>query len=207
MFANDRINGYGTLTKADGTTLVGIFRNDRLNGMATVTMPDGSSYSGNWRNGTMSGQGTLTASNGERYVGEWLNGKQNGRGTYINNAGKATTGIWRDGVLIPVAPPIRSAQGPNVIRPQSLEALAKQGNAEAQYQYGMKFISGQADQMQPRIALEWLLKAAAQGHESAKKQVAGMYDLGVRMSALESSIQLSDSLPGQGQVVTPSKTP
>jgi TPR repeat protein len=67
---------------------------------------------------------------------------------------------------------------------------ANQGDADAQYHYGMQFINGTGDEVKPRIAIEWLMKAQAQGHEGAKKQISSMFDLGFQLSNLESAIRV-----------------
>lgn len=96
-------------------------------------------------------------------------------------------GDLRDGVLITSIAPLSASDR---IDPKILAERAKQGNAEAQFQYGMSFLTGPESSNKPRIAIEWLTKAAAQGHESAKRQIANMFDLGVQMSQMDSSIQV-----------------
>jgi len=96
-------------------------------------------------------------------------------------------GDLRDGVLITSVAPLSASDR---IDPKILAERARQGNAEAQFQYGMGFLTGAGSSNKPRIAIEWLTKAAAQGHENAKRQIAGMFDLGVQMSQMDSSIQV-----------------
>jgi TPR repeat protein len=56
----------------------------------------------------------------------------------------------------------------------------------------MQFINGTGDEVKPRVAIEWLLRAQAQGHEGAKKQISSMFDLGIQMSTMAPAIMVYD---------------
>ena len=132
----------------------------------------------------------VTFSDGTKYVGEFKDGKPNGQGTRTSASGVVLqSGLWVDGTSVgsAVIPAVAAK-----IEPKSLVQRATQGDAEAQYHYGMKFINGTGDEVKPRIAIEWLMKAQAQGHEGAKKQIASMFDLGIQMSNLMPSIVVYD---------------
>jgi len=105
--------GFGTLVKAHGTKMIGIWDHGSLSdnslseihyadgshfkGMVTSTnphgpgelrMPDGSVYKGNFDNGQKSGQGTLELREGDQvkysYQGEWQHGHKHGEGIEID---------------------------------------------------------------------------------------------------------------------------
>lgn len=132
-----------------------------------------------------SGKGEYIFANGNRYVGEFRDGKPHGSGEEISITGSVRKGVWVDGVLVSAVTKIKNDSN---ISKEMLIEKARQGDAESQYRYGMSFILGEGDSIKPRIAFEWLLKAAAQGHDPAKKQLASMYDLGIQMSNIPSSI-------------------
>ena len=125
-----------------------------------------------------------------KFVGEFKNGQANGQGTRTSSNGTILqAGRWADGIFLAVVfTPTVAAK----VEPKSLMQKANQGNAEAQYQYGMTFITGTGDAVKPRIAIEWLMKAQAQGHEGAKRQIASMFDLGIQLSSMAPAIKVYD---------------
>lgn len=203
-------NCIGSYKLPDGSAYVGTWVDGDYEGKGTQTFPNGNSYQGDFKNGKRNGTGTYIFFNNDRYVGEFKNGKREGRGTYIvyNGSqyqaefrndipegkgieitldGTVKNGHWVDGIFVAL---VNSSQMAPKDEPKELADKAKQGDAEAQYRYGMTFIIGSSDQIKPRIAIEWLMKAAAQGHVSAKREVASMYDFGVQMSTMESAIKV-----------------
>jgi hypothetical protein len=210
-FKDDKLNGQGTFTFADGRRYVGEWKDDKRDGQGTYTFASGNKYVGEWkdnkRNGQgtfrffnddkyigefkddkLDGQGTYTLANGSKYVGEFKDGKPHGQGTLTSSNGTVLQkGSWTEGILVTV---VISTSTDTTIDSHSLMQRAKQGNAEAQYHYGMQFINGTGDEVKPRIAIEWLMKAQAQGHEGAKKQIASMFDLGIQLSTMAPAIKV-----------------
>jgi hypothetical protein len=190
-------NGQGTSTLANGDQYVGEFSGDKYfggwksgnrHGQGIVTFADGSKWDGEFKDDNFNGKGTITLSDGLKYVGEVRNNKANGQGILTGADGVVRqTGRWVDGIFIGELTPNKAAAK---IEPRTLAERATQGDADAQYRYGMTFILGEGDELKPRVAIEWLMKAQAQGHEGAKKQIVSMYDLGVQMSTLPPSIQV-----------------
>ena len=218
---NGLYDGIGVYTVSEGNkTLVlysGEFKNGSYNGKGTLTLPTGE-YRGHWINGKINGKGTYTHLSAARsylqYEGEWKDGKFEGQGTYLfpdggkyegmfNNGkpdglGKEVTrdglirsGLWKDGIFITILQGNESSPSDIARNRTSLFELASQGNADAQFQYGMTFINGKNDEIKPRVAIEWLQKAASQGHQHAQKQIAAMFDLGIRMSNMDSSVRVN----------------
>ena len=60
----------------------------------------------------------------------------------------------------------------------TLHAAAAEGHAEAQALYGQVLLDGTALPPDPRAALDWFVKAAAQHHPMALNMVGRCYDLG-----------------------------
>lgn len=202
----------GSYTLPDGSRYVGMWRDGDYNGRGTQTFTNGNKYEGEFKNGKRNGIGKYSFSNKDIYIGEFKNGKRNGSGTYhvhmgskyinrfeddnpigegveITSTGKERRGRWIDNVFIAV---LEHPKNTNLVGSSELLENAKSGDAEAQYQYGMKFIIGTNDPIKPRLAVEWLMKAAAQGHISAKSQIESMFDFGIRMTTFESSIKTVD---------------
>jgi hypothetical protein len=117
---DDKRNGQGTYTYANGATYVGEWlktinatakaptpmpvatytlvsgKDDKRNGQGTHTMANGETYVGEYKDDKRNGQGTRTYANGTTYVGEWLDDKRNGQGTFTNAAGTIIEGIWEN---------------------------------------------------------------------------------------------------------------
>ncbi len=182
------LNGKVTSSFADGSTYVGEYKDGYLNGKVTSSFADGSTYVGEYKHGRRNGLGIFTFADGAKYVGEFKDGKPNGIGSEIDSRGLLVrTGRWVDGIFSLIVSPstvfITSDQ-------MTLAERAKQGNAQAQFDYGMTFIAETNVEIQPRIALKWFSESAKQGYGPAQRQIESMFDLGARMSVMESSIQL-----------------
>ena len=64
-------------------TYVGNFKDDKYNGQGIYTWADGKKYVGEFRDGKRHGQGTFVSADGKKkYVGEWKNDKTRGEGTW-----------------------------------------------------------------------------------------------------------------------------
>jgi hypothetical protein len=186
-FKDDSKFGQGTFT-LDGNKYVGEFKHGKRNGQGTHTWANGAKYVGEYIDGKRNGQGIYTFSDGSKYVGEYKDGKPNGIGMEFDPKGVVVrSGRWADGIFsMIVIPPTTSSTSDQ----KTLVERAKQGNAQAQFEYGMTFISETNIEIQPRIALKWFAEAAKQGHGPAQRQIESMFDLGARMSVMESPIQL-----------------
>ncbi len=188
-FKDNKFNGQGTYTFSDGEKYVGEFKDGGSNGKGTSTFPNGEKYVGEYKHGMRHGQGISTFPNGEKYVGEFKLGMPNGQGTRTSSNGTVLqAGRWAHGIFVGLVSTstVAASKGD----PKTLAERATQGDAEAQFQYGMTFISGTYAELQPRIAIKWLSEAAKQGHGPAQRQIASMFDLGVTLSRMESPIQV-----------------
>ena len=64
-------------------TYVGVFKDNKYNGQGVYTWADGKKYVGEFKDGKRNGQGTFTTANGKnKYVGEWKNDKTHGQGIW-----------------------------------------------------------------------------------------------------------------------------
>lgn len=59
-----------------------------------------------------------------------------------------------------------------------LKPYAERGDAEAQYNIGWMYLNGYGLAMNDSLALEWWLRASAQGHTDATFSIAMLYSLG-----------------------------
>jgi hypothetical protein len=184
-------SGSGTLTLPTGE-YAGSWENGKLNGQGSYSRVTGKEkfvqYEGQWLDGKFSGNGTYSFADGRKYVGMFKEGKPEGAGKEISSEGLVRFGNWKDGILIVALQNSEASRSEPATAQSKWLLLATQGNAEAQYHYGMSFILGSGEEVKPRVAIEWLHKAAAQGHENAKKQIVSMFDLGIQMSNLSPSI-------------------
>ena len=97
---DNKINGQGTYTFADGDKYVGEHKDGKPHGQGTATFFDGSKYVGEHKDGKPHGQGTYTDPDGNKYVGEWKNNKKHGQGTFtFVKSGKKWVGEWKDNKL------------------------------------------------------------------------------------------------------------
>lgn len=61
---------------------------------------------------------------------------------------------------------------------KNLEAAARQGDRDAQFRIGVRFLNGGGLDGGPAAAARWFAKAAAQGHDEAQFMLASMYERG-----------------------------
>ena len=117
-FKDDKFNGQGTFTGADGFKYVGEWENDKFHGQGTLTWADGNKYVGEFKSWSMDsyphGQGTFTYADGGKYVGELRRGEFHGLGKYKCSSsnrdlgildckpGRIIKGIWEDNRLVNV---------------------------------------------------------------------------------------------------------
>ena len=73
-------HGYGKCTSLTWI-FVGHYKDDKQDGNGILTFADGGKYVGEYKNGYEDGNGTYTWPNGGKYVGEYKNGKRHGHGT------------------------------------------------------------------------------------------------------------------------------
>lgn len=119
-FVNNKFDGRGRLTYADGAQSIGLFKDNSLfegtgllrekdfvyigqiknfdaSGEGMLTTSDGTKYVGGFLNGDPSGHGRVTYANGDKYIGQFVNGQYNGQGTLTYANGVVKTGFFRDG--------------------------------------------------------------------------------------------------------------
>ena len=78
-------------------------------------------------------------------------------------------------LLLLSAQPILAAQGECPAGTAQLVCLAENGDAEAQYNLGLAYLYGEEGMEEDRMqALQWLDKAAKQGHRLANNMLASM---------------------------------
>jgi TPR repeat protein len=72
---------------------------------------------------------------------------------------------------------------------EELIATAEAGDAEAQYKIGYWLMQSHVDTTQPREGVQWLEKAANQGHPSACFELAEAYEqgLGVPVNSIKAA--------------------
>ena len=61
---------------------------------------------------------------------------------------------------------------------QQLQALAGQGDANAQWMLGQALLTGDLGSTDDAEAVQWLERAAEQGHGLAQRDLGGLYELG-----------------------------
>ena len=111
-FRDDKRTGRGSLTFQDGAKYVGEFRDGKFNGRGTYTFPSGTVYVGEFKDDNFNGLGTLTYADGSKYVGEFRDDKRHGGGSSYSVDGKETTGFWSDGEYIGTKPPEKYPAAP-----------------------------------------------------------------------------------------------
>jgi hypothetical protein len=95
-FEDDKRNGVGTYTFANGDKYVGEFKDGMYNGQGTLTLGNGNTYIGQFKDGMFNGQGTYTLANGDKYVGEFKDAYPNGQGTKTFANGEKYVGEFKD---------------------------------------------------------------------------------------------------------------
>ena len=120
-WGNDKYNGHGTFTFADGEKYVGEWRNNKRSGQGTNYYANGTVEEGIWENDNFlyakkltpdvpeqcpgsynqytwdNCFGTYTFANGGKNVGEWRNGKRHGQGTLTIVDGRVLEGTFENG--------------------------------------------------------------------------------------------------------------
>ena len=96
-YKDGKRNGQGTFTTPDGHKFVGEYKDSKENGQGTYTWPDGNKFVGEYKDGKENGQGTYTWPNGNKFVGEYKDGKENGQGTHTWPSGAKFVGEYKDG--------------------------------------------------------------------------------------------------------------
>jgi hypothetical protein len=97
-FKDGKYHGQGTYTYANGETYVGKFKDHKFNGQGTYTWPDGAKYIGEFKDDAKHGQGNITYADGAKYVGEWRNDKRDGKGTMTYADGTVFVGEWKNNI-------------------------------------------------------------------------------------------------------------
>ncbi len=95
---DDKRNGRGKLTWANGDVYEGDFKNDKRNGRGKETYDNGDFYEGEFKNGKVHGRGKETYANGDVYEGEWKDDKLHGRGKKTFANGDIYEGDFKDDV-------------------------------------------------------------------------------------------------------------
>ena len=173
-FRDGKRNGQGTVTFADGDKYIGESRDDKLHGQGTYTFADGDKYAGEWRDDVKNGQGIYTYADGDKFVGEWKDGNPYGQGTLTFADGEKYVGEFRDGKWHGQGTEI-FFKNPAVLKRQldaqrELQARAKQGNSDAQYNLGLKYDKGQGVPQDDQSAMKWYKLAAKQENSDAQKR-------------------------------------
>jgi hypothetical protein len=85
-------NCFGTWSDGKGYKYVGEWRDDKQNGQGTATWADGDVYTGDWKNGAKHGQGKFIIKIGGSYVGGYRNDSMHGQGTFTYSMGDVYVG-------------------------------------------------------------------------------------------------------------------
>lgn len=89
----------GTLTYNDGQlTYVGEIKNNRMNGQGTLTYANGDVYDGEFVNGVFNGQGKFTSNKGWTYEGEFRSGQPHGEGKLTAKDKTVYKGKFKQGI-------------------------------------------------------------------------------------------------------------
>mmetsp|Transcript_15016 Transcript_15016/g.35543 ORF Transcript_15016/g.35543 Transcript_15016/m.35543 type:complete len:364 (-) Transcript_15016:31-1122(-) len=99
-WADNKKDGFGTLTSPDGTRYEGEFRANKRHGKGTLLIRRGGKYrkkyTGDWANNKRDGMGVYFYDDGAKYEGEWVAGKRHGRGKMAYVSGEVYQGDWVD---------------------------------------------------------------------------------------------------------------
>ena len=96
-------HGVGKHSTADGLIYKGSFANDKMNGDGTMTFPSGATYKGCFKDNQYHGTGTYCWPNGCTYVGDFSENKLEGQGTFCD----AQEQEWVGNFLYKAAPGLR----------------------------------------------------------------------------------------------------
>lgn len=72
--------------------------NNRMNGQGKLTFANGDTYEGQFKNGVFSGQGVFLAQTGWSYEGEFKKGQPDGQGKLIAKDKKVYEGQFKQGI-------------------------------------------------------------------------------------------------------------
>lgn len=78
----------------------GDFKNDRYDGQGIMSWANGAKYMGQFLNNEKHGMGKEHYGQGDKFIGEYQNGTMNGRGQYIKEDGTSIKGVWNNGQLV-----------------------------------------------------------------------------------------------------------
>jgi len=187
-FKDNKKNGQGTYTFANGQKYVGEFKDEKFNGQGTYTFPNGNKYVGEFKDEKFDGQGTYTFANGQKYVGEFKDGKRNGQGTYTFPSGTVKEGIWKNDEF-QYAQKLSSSSAPEQTPKldiakvkasfdekdytkafEDAQVLAVQGEAEAQLLLGKMYADGRGTIQVSTMAHMWFNIASMGGIDEAYEQ-------------------------------------
>ena len=93
--SEQRYEGHGKHTAADGTTYEGEWQAGAYHGKGTLRSADGSEYEGEWIRSVRSGCGRSRLANGDEWSGGFLDGAMVGRGTLCYADGRVYEGEVR----------------------------------------------------------------------------------------------------------------
>lgn len=96
QLGNGKRNGKGTLKRANGTRIKGVWSNDKLlSNKACVTFKNGDVYKGCYTNYKKTGRGVYTKKNGTVIKGIWKKNKLTGKADIKYNDGDKFTGYFK----------------------------------------------------------------------------------------------------------------
>jgi hypothetical protein len=125
-FDNDKMEGVGRCTFADGRQYSGQWREGHIEGTGSMHWQNGSEYTGEYVRDKKHGHGTFKWPDGRSHSGEWKDGKQDGQGVATDAQGNATPGTWRQGRLLVQRHSDKASQGSSDKGSRSSAALSDQ---------------------------------------------------------------------------------
>ncbi|NJN50745.1 MAG: hypothetical protein HC809_02140 [Gammaproteobacteria bacterium] len=200
-WVENRRQGFGRESRPDGSEYLGEWREDRRNGQGTDRHADGSYHQGWWEDNTPLGPGTRRSREGVEISGSW-NGSFVSSGVVELPSGDEYAGnlyqlskraissrflSWlkaraEDGnphamLLLAEAYLNYSKPVPDAaVARRYYERAAHAGIAEAQFQLAEMLLEAGDDDVDQ--ALQWLMRAAQQGHAGANLVLGGFYQVG-----------------------------
>jgi hypothetical protein len=88
-----RPHGHGVLTSADDK-YDGEYKDDKKNGLGVYTWADGDKYDGEYKDDKKNSHGVLTWADGDKYDGEWKDDNMHGHGVYTSADGEHEVVAW-----------------------------------------------------------------------------------------------------------------
>ena len=98
MWSNDLKNGFGVLKKSFAT-YEGNFVDDKMDGKGKMSWANGDVYEGEFKQDMKHGMGRIRYKLGDFYEGQFFEGKMDGTGTYIWENGMKYRGTFKQGIL------------------------------------------------------------------------------------------------------------